>query len=238
MADGILELYRLNQQGHALAEKLDRRVREVIGTKGFAREKSWLADAQGLLAERLEGMVAPLQAAQRLPELELHREDFARGPQQAYVDALEKLWAGVSFHLGRRAPLLEALFPHQKFAAIRKPKPELVRAYAADFEKRLGKSYVQRMLADEDCAFARPVIAEVSARLAEWEQVLAASPLDGDDAEAAREAVRAAGRRLEPAMRQARYLLDAANLTLPEPEPDVPLEAPADDEDDAADTTH
>lgn len=237
MADGILDLYRQHQQGQSLAEKIDRRVREVIGLKGFAREKAWLADAQAVLSERLAEMAAPLAAAQRLPELEGYREDFARVPQQSYVDALEKLWAGISFHLGRRAPLLEALFPHQKFAALRKPKPEQVRAYAAELEKRLAKSYVQRMLADEDCAFARPVLVEVVARLAEWEAVLAAPPLEGDEAEAAREAVRGAGRRLEPAMRQARHLVDAANLTLPEPEPEVPLDAP-DDAEDAADVTH
>jgi hypothetical protein len=221
--------YRLTQQGHALAEKIDRRAREVIGLKGFARELHWLEDAAALLGERLLALRDPLHAAQRLPELQDEREAFARVPQLAWVDALERLWAGISFNLGRRAPLLEALFPHQKFAALRRPRPDLVRAYAADFSKRQQKSYVQRILAADDGAFARPVIDEVQARLAAYEDVLAAPPLEGEAAEDAREAVRAAARKLEPALRQARYLLDAANLTLPEPEPE-PESDDADDE--------
>lgn len=215
-----LEHYRLTQQGRALAEKIDRRAREVIGQQGFAREQRWLEDAGALLAERLEALEAPLRAAQRLPELMDEREAFARAPQQLWVDALERLWAGISFHLGRRAPLLEALFPHQKFAALRRPKPELVRGYAADFAKRLQKSYVQRILAADDGAFAKPVLDEVLAALAAYEQVLTAPALEGTDAEEARQAVERAARKLEPAMRQARHLLEAANLTLPEPEPE------------------
>jgi hypothetical protein len=232
MSDGTLEHYRLSLQAQSLAEKIDRRSREAIGLKGFSREKAWLADAHALLSERIEAMAAPLQAAQRLPELEGERDTFARGPQHAWVDALERLWAGISFHLGRRAPLLEALFPHQKFAALRKPKPEVVRAFQADLERRTKSSYVQRMLADGDAQFALPVLAEVTARFSAWAETLAAPALEGDEAEAAREAVRTTARRLEPAMKQAKHLLEAANLALPEPEPD--LSSAPDDADDEA----
>lgn len=215
----ILEHLRLVQQGRALAEKIDRRAREAIGLKGHAREQAWLADAAALLAERLDAMVEPLEAARCLPELEGERENFARAPQQAWVDALEKLWAGIAYHLGRRAPLLEALFPHGKFAALRKPKPELVRGYQADLLKRRQKSYVERLLADADAAFAHPLLADINARFADWEAVLTAPALEGEQAESARETVRLCARKLDPAIRQAKHLLEAANLTLPEPEP-------------------
>jgi len=231
MSDGILEHHRLTQQARALAEKIDRRSREAIGQKGHAREQAWLADAAALLAERIDGMDEPLQAARYLPELEAERETFARAPQQAWVDALEKLWAGISYHLGRRAPLLEALFPHGKFAALRKPKPELVRSYAADFEKRRHKSYVERLLADEDAAFVHPLLTEIAARLGEWEGVLVAPVLEGEAAENAREAVRRAARQLEPAIRQAKHLLEAANLTLPEAEPELSADTDSTDAD-------
>ena len=222
MSDGILEHYRLSVQGQSLADKIDRRNRESIGLKGFAREKAWLADAHAVLVDRLEAMVAPLQAAQRLPELESEREMFARGPQQAWADALERLWAGISYQLGRRSPLLEALFPHQKFAALRKPKPDIVRSFQADLDRRLKTSYVARMLADDDARFVQPLVDEVNARLAAWEAALSAPPLEGDEAESARDAVRLAAIRLEPAMKQAKHLLEAALLTLPEPDVELP----------------
>ena len=222
MSDGILEHYRLSQQGQALADKIDRRVREAIGLKGFAREKAWLADAHALLIERVEAMAPPLQAAQRLPELESERETFARAPQHAWADAMERLWAGISYQLGRRAPLLEALFPHQRFAALRKPKPDIVRSFQADFDRRLKTSYVARMLADDDTQFVRPLLEEVNARLAAWESALTAPPLEGEEAENARDAVRLAAIRLEPAMKQAKHLLEAALLTLPEPDVELP----------------
>jgi len=217
----ILELHRLGQAAQNQLEKVEARIRQALGTKGFTREKAWLDDARALLDERIQALAGPLQAAQQLPELEPEREAFARAPQGEWVDALEKLWAGISFHLGRRAPLLEALFPHQKFAVLRKPKLDAVRAYQHDLERRAASTYVQRILADDDAAFAKPVLDDVSARFAAWDATLTAPPLEGKAAEKAREAVRKAARKLEPAMRQARHLFDAASLTLPEPEPDV-----------------
>ena len=64
------------------------------------------------------------------------------------ADAIERLWAAISFHLGRRAPLLEALFPHTKFPLLRKPKTQVVREYHQLFLKKLNSGYAQRILAD------------------------------------------------------------------------------------------
>ena len=212
---------RLRNNAEAFRARLAQRLALAATLPGLEREKAWLADGDALVGGALEALSELLRQSERLPEREGEREDFARGPQALWVDELERLWAGVSFHLGRRAPLLEALFPHTRFALLRKPKPEAVRTFAAAFDKRLAGSYVQRMLTDADAAFATPVLEAVRAALATWEETLTGPSLAEAEAAALRARLALTSRRLETAHRQARHLLEAAQLGLPEPEPEL-----------------
>lgn len=210
-----LEALKLLTHARALAGRIEERSRAVLGEKGHAREKAWLADAHAVLTERLLRVEPALEGARRLPELERERSVFARVPQNAWVDALERLWSGIQFHLGRRAPLVEALFPHTRFPLLRKPRPDTVRTWAADFRTRLDKGYVQRILANDEAAFALPLLEEIARHLADWEALLTGQPLTGILANKARKLFITRALELEPAYRQARFLYEAALVGLP-----------------------
>jgi hypothetical protein len=212
------EALRLRSNVSAFHERLKRRRAEAELLPGADREKVWLADADGLIEQGLRNLGALLSQAEKLPELEHQRDNYARAPQQAWVDAVEQLWARISYHLGRRAPILEALFPHTRFTLLRKPRHAVVREYQQAFIKRQAGSYVQRILAEPDSAFALPLLDEMYRAFARWEDVLTGPSLAPEAAEALRAQLRRTSLELEKLHKQARHLLEAAQLGLPVPQ--------------------
>lgn len=177
--------------------------------RGLAREKRWIGDAVELLKEAREGSDALLEKARELPELSEVREEFAGDLLQVWVDALEKLQAGITFHAGSRSPLIETLFPHVKFPALRKASRALVEQYQADLERRAALGYVGRMLAQETFTFAPPLLGQIAEAFAKWQTCFTTDALGPGDPEV-REALLEHGQRLELAVRQARLLAEAS----------------------------
>jgi len=163
----------------------------------------------------LEGMRRVLDGTRMLPELLEVRLEFAGMLQQRWVDALEKLVAGVTFHAGSRAPMLEALLPHVKFPHLRKANREAVAAYQADFDKRLKLSYVQRMFAEPAWAFAPPCVEAIRAAFGEWQSSFSSESMDGETAAPLREELCALGEKLAVLTGQAKLLAEAALLPMP-----------------------
>ena len=194
--------------------------RERLAEAEAQLAKSSLEAEQRWLSEAIARVPAPeafddvLRRAAELPELADARAELAEGLQAAWVDALERLLAGITFHVGARVPLIEALFPHQKFPALRRAGRDVAQPYQADFERRLKTSYVARTLGQPEYAFAQPVIEAVNVGFAQWQRSLEPSEIAESDAQAIRAALEEGAQGLVRAMRQARLLAEAALVPL------------------------
>ncbi|MBM4381379.1 MAG: hypothetical protein FJ086_19080 [Deltaproteobacteria bacterium] len=211
-----LEAYEMVKHAELLHGRLEAAREAVARARRIGgREKDWLTVAVDLLGVEMEGMRRVLDGTRMLPELLDVRLEFAGTLQQRWVDALEKLVAGVTFHAGSRAPLLEALLPHLKFPNLRKANREAVAAYHADFEKRLKLSYVQRMFSEPAWAFAPPCVEAVRAAFTEWQSSFSTESLDAEQSAPLREELCGLGEKLAMLTGQARLLAEAALLPMP-----------------------
>jgi hypothetical protein len=208
------ESFELLRFSERYLQKLRPAREEVASGKGFAREKKWLADAEAVLEESSTGAQALLERCRSLPELADFARESAEDVRGEWVDALERLWAGVTFHAGARSPMLEALFPTPKMAALRKSHDASVE-FATEFARRLKSGYVTRMLSQEHFAFAPPVLEAVASAYARWQESLNPKPLDASTAEQLRLELAALAERAERGLAQARLLCEAALLPFP-----------------------
>ena len=210
-----LEAYEMVKHAELLHARLVAAREAVARARRLGgREKDWLTVAGDLLGVEQEELRRVVESTRMLPELMEVRLEFAGALQQRWVDALEKLVAGVTFHAGSRAPLLEALLPHVKFPNLRKANREAVAAYQAELERRLKLSYVQRMFAEPAWAFAPPCVEAVRAAFAEWQSSFSTDSLDEEAAAPLRSALCALGERLAVLSAQARLLAEAALLPI------------------------
>lgn len=205
-----LEACDLIRFADTFAERLDAASADLGKKSGLEREKSWLRLAQDILDDARRPTEGLIDRARGLPELADLRADFAGTLQGVWVDMLEKLVAGITFHVSSRSPIMEALFPHQKFAPLRKSGREVLEKYQRDFEKRAKSGYVSRMLGSEDFAFAVPVLEQVNRAWADYLSCFSAEGMSNEDAAPVRQALVGAAEGLELAIRQARLLAEAA----------------------------
>jgi hypothetical protein len=210
MSVSCLEAYDLIRFAEVFEARLAAAEEQLAGKRGLTREKEWMGAALELV--RLERIPAPglLERVRNLPELDEVREEFGAELLNLWVDALEKLHAGITFSAGSRSPVIDALFPHLKFPQLRRASREAVTEYAALYERRLKSSYVTRLLAQEELALVQPVLQQVAAAHAQWVACYSPAPLPEEEAAPLREGLTTLGRRLDIAVRQARLLAEAA----------------------------
>ena len=205
-----LEAYDVISYSAQLQDRLSAALAVLAKKQGLKREKEWLSGAVELLHSSREGMTELVERSLRLPELTAVREEHAVELQGRWVDGLEKLLAGITFHAGSRAPLIETLFPKQKLPTLRRAKREVIAAYEAEWEKRLVSGYVKRMLGQETFAFALPVIDEVRAAFLPWKAAFSSEGLPEDQALAVRAELATAANKLEAPIRQAKLIAEAS----------------------------
>lgn len=210
MSVSCLEAYDLIRFAELFEARLSAAEEQLAAKRGLVREKEWMGAALELV--RLERIPAPglLERVRSLPELDEVREEFGAELLNAWVDALEKLHAGITFSAGSRSPVIDALFPHLKFPQLRRASREAVTEYAALYERRLKSSYVTRLLAQDELALVRPVLEQVALAHAQWMACYEPTPLPEEEAAPLREGLTTLGRRLDIAVRQARLLAEAA----------------------------
>lgn len=211
-APSVLESFDLLRFSETFHARLVAAQEDLQAKRGYEREKQWLGSAVTLVAAERTPVADLLDRARSLPELTDVAFELASSFQEVWVDALEKLLAGITFHAGSRSPVIEALFPHQKFPALRRANKEAATAFATEFERRLKSGYVTRMLASEEFAFAKPVLEQIATAYAKWHACFAPPPLPEEDAAKLREELPAVARKLDRAIAQARLVAEAALL--------------------------
>ncbi len=210
MTTGLLDAFDSISWSETLLARLHSASADLSRKQGLSVEKEWLSQAVERVTSARDGIGDLLGRAMRLPELEGLREDHARALQQNAVDSIERLQAGITFHVGTRAPILEALFGKLKYAMIRRADKEDFERFASDFEKRLNSSYCKRMFADQQFHFAAAVIDEVRTSFTAWRAAFSGERLPAAEESALRDELESQARRLDLPMRQARSLAEAA----------------------------
>jgi hypothetical protein len=215
MSLSTLEAYDLIRFSEAFEARLVTASDMLADREGLALEKEWMATALRLVRSGLAPAPALIGRAKDLPELEEAREEFSFQQQNLWVDALEKLHAGITFCASSRSPVIEALFPHLKFPQLRRASQEVVSEFATAYERRLKSSYVTRIFSQDDFAFVRPVVDQVAQAYAAWQASLAPANLSEAQTAPLRSELISVGTRLDTAVRQARLLAEAALVPVP-----------------------
>ncbi|MFP2964004.1 hypothetical protein ACLEPN_41415, partial [Myxococcus sp. 1LA] len=210
-----LESYELIRFAEAFEARLATAGEMLTGRPSLEAEKGWLATALELVRTARAPTAGVLDRVKDLPELEEAREEYAFHQQGLWVDALEKLHAGITFTASSRAPVIEALFPHLKFPQLRRAPREAVLEYATSYERRTKSAYVTRIFGREDFALVRPVMEQVLAAHTAWRTSHEPAPLSLEQEALLREELVTLGRKLDQSLRQARLLAEAALVPVP-----------------------
>lgn len=210
MSPSPVEAYDVIRHSALLAERLAAAQAELEKKRGLKAEKEWLRAAGDLLAAAREPSQGIIERTRGLPGLEEVRDELGAVFQGLWVDALERLLAGLTFHAGPRAPLIEAVFPHAKVAALRKASRESALGFAEDLGRRMKTSYVTRTFAEPAFAFALPVLEQLASAFSQWQEVYSGENMPEAQAAEVLKELLAAAKRLELACRQAKLLAEAA----------------------------
>ena len=210
-----LEAYDLGRFADLLQSRLAAAQAELSPKRALKPEKEWLAAAAALLQVAREPTAGLLEKVRGLPELAEVRDEYAAEFQGHWVDALERLLAGFTFHGGNRDPIIEALFPHQKFPALRRADNAGVREYAKDLERRMKSAYVARMLEQPNYSFATPVFEALAGSFARWESAFEGQGMSDEQAVELRKELIGIAKKLDLAVKQARLLAEAALAPVP-----------------------
>jgi hypothetical protein len=215
MSLSTLEAYELIRFAEAFEARLVTASDTLADKEGLEPEKEWMATALRLVRTSLAPAPALIERAKDLPELEEAREEFSFLQQNLWVDALEKLHAGITFCASSRSPVIEALFPHLKFPQLRRSPQEAVNEFATAYDRRLKSSYVTRIVGQDDYSFVRPVVDQVARAYAAWQASLLPANLSDAQTAPLRAELVSVGSRLDVAVRQARLLAEAALVPVP-----------------------
>jgi hypothetical protein len=210
MSLSTLEAYDLIRFAESFEARLVTASDVLMDRPGLEPEKAWMTAALELVRTRLAPTAALLDRTKDLPELEEAREEFSFVQQNLWVDALEKLHAGITFCASSRSPVIEALFPNLKFPQLRRAPQDAVTEFATAYDRRFKSSYVTRIFAHDDFSFVRPVVDQVARAYAAWQASLTPAGLSDAQAAPLRTELISVGSRLDAAVRQARLLAEAA----------------------------
>jgi hypothetical protein len=175
----------------------------------YADERSWLAAAERRIQRAVDGVEASLLAASELPEFEAERQKKGAALFEAWVGAVEGLFIGISSHASPNSPLIEVIFPHQKFDKLRRGGAA-ARSYLAEVERRRRTSYILRLASEPEYLFLTELLARLEEAKATYERHEQPIELGEEEQTLLREMVRGAADELRAVLHQARLLAEAA----------------------------
>ena len=179
-----------------------------------AEERTWLESGARRVRDALAVTEAALLDAAALPELSSSRKIDLESVLSAWSEAVEAVFDGVVANVSANGPLVEALFPHQKFAALRRGGAS-AQNFWAEFERRAESGYVRRLCGAPEYAFLPPLIEAARAAEAAVRERQKPPKMPEAKAEKLRERVSATLEGLELALRQTRSLVEAAFAVAP-----------------------
>ena len=179
-----------------------------------AEEQRWLTVAAQRLTATAAEVRSRVDQALSLPELKALRIERAQRLEREWAAALRELFASLVREVGQTSPLVETLFPHQRFEKLERGGAAL-RTFRPEYEVRRNSAYVRRLEGDPE----HPRLAGLLAEMDHASAALSALEAPSEDpltAEALRASISQAGRALERSLQQARALCEAAFVDQPE----------------------
>jgi len=211
-----LDAVDLVTRAEALEHKIAAARVELAKRPEMADEVAWLETARARIAKAREPIGNLLTRVLRLPELEPIREERRLEFQGAVLDAVDRIDTDIRIAGGPRSPLLEALYTNLKLQPLRRAARGPFETFCDEFERRLGTSYLTRMLASEGYAAVMPAVDQFRRTLAEWRELFSSPPLAEAEASALAAELTVTAERLDVPCRQALFLAEAALLDVPE----------------------
>ena len=187
-------------------------------------ERNWLAAASSRVNAGLEDTTTALQEAAELPEFAGVRKLKGEALSNAWADAVEGVFDAIVANVSGNGPLIEALFPHQRFASLRRPGAA-AQNFWLEFERRSESAYVRRLCGDQSYEFLPPLLEAAKETERTLRAAISPKPLPAPKEEKLRQHVSAAAERLELALRQARSLIEAAFSATPSVVAELGLDA-------------
>ncbi len=180
----------------------------------LAAEQGWLATAAERVREGLEATQTALAEGAELPEFASKRKVKSEVLSAAWADAVEGVFDAIVANVSGNGPLIEALFPHQRFDALRKPGAA-AQNFWLEFERRSESAYVRRLCGDPSYEFLPPLLAAAKETERALRESAKPKPLPPAHDAKLREQISAAAERLDLALRQTRALCEAAFARTP-----------------------
>ncbi|MCK6548659.1 hypothetical protein L6R52_22640, partial [Myxococcota bacterium] len=134
MTKPVVEAYELLAFAQQTAARLVSVAPVLESRAELPRERAWLVSAVEMMSEATASLGPLMERARRLPELKSVRLDQTGDLIAAWVDALEKLLAGFTFHLGSRHPIIQAVFTNPRFPQLRRAAFEIAEETANEVE--------------------------------------------------------------------------------------------------------
>jgi hypothetical protein len=187
-------------------------------------ERAWLSVAAQRVSAGLADTQAALTEAADLSEFAGTRKLKGETLSAAWADAVEGVFDAIVANVSGNGPLIEALFPHQRFASLRRPGAA-AQNFWLEFERRSESAYVRRLCGDPSYQFLPPLLEAAKETEKKLREAMSPKPLPAAKADKLRERVSAAAERLELALRQARALSDAAFAATPSVVTELGLDA-------------
>jgi hypothetical protein len=205
----IAEARELSSFATRSIEALRAAERRLPGGPDFEEERAWLAAASRRVEREARNLEEALAGAIALPEFEPERQAKARALFDAWIDAVEALAVGIGSRVSPQSPLLEVLFPHQKFDKLRRGGSS-ARAYLSELERRRRTSYIVRLSGEPEYDFLPPLLGRLDAARLAVDEHERPPELAEDELTALRHSVFIAADGLRATLHQARLLADAA----------------------------
>jgi len=178
-------------------------------------ERSWLVAAQRRLGERVAVLQARIEESVALPEFKAVRAERQQRLEREWLAALNNAFSELVAQVSVNSPLVEALFPHQRFEKLERGGATLS-AYRAEFALRRSSGYVRRLSADPEYPFLLPLLEPIDRMSDALAALGVAAELDEAAIAELRAPLTAAADELARSLRQARSLCEAALLDEPE----------------------
>ncbi len=191
---------------------------------GASDERGWLEVAAQRVTAALEQLQTALLEAAPLPEFASARKLKSETLSNAWADAIEGVFDAIVANVSANGPLIEALFPHQRFASLRRPG-SAAHNFWLEFERRADSGYVRRLCGDPEYQFLPPLLEAAKASERALREGASPRALPEAQAEALRARVSSAAEALELALRQARALTEAAFAATPSALSELGLDA-------------
>ncbi|MEP7052191.1 MAG: hypothetical protein ABJB12_17635 [Pseudomonadota bacterium] len=180
----------------------------------LAEERGWLVTAAQRVRDGLDATQNALREGAELPEFASKRKVKSEALSAAWADAVEGVFDAIVANVSGNGPLIEALFPHQRFDALRKPGAA-AQNFWLEFERRSESAYVRRLSGDPSYEFLQPLLAAAKDTERALRESAKPKPLAPAREAKLREQISACAEQLELALRQARALSEAAFARTP-----------------------